>query len=131
MRLECQELGLAFDNIKDRMLAENVANGELGDKLAGWPAWIQNVKYPNCPGCGRRMAHVFQVDSEGHVPFMFGDAGCARITHVLDISLDLGHEVVRRLDLPHVQCGPQGAGQSAGDPGNDVIEGETPGTPEL
>src|SRR5262249_50569020 len=42
--------------------------------------------------------------------------------HVFDVSLDLGHEVVCRLDSPHVQCGPQGAGQSAGDPGDDEIE---------
>jgi uncharacterized protein YwqG len=80
VRLECEELGLVFDKIKDPMLAENIANSELGDKLAGWPAWIQNVEYPNCPRCGRRMVYVFQMDSEDNVPFMFGDAGCGHIT---------------------------------------------------
>jgi hypothetical protein len=55
-------------------------NSTLGDKLASWPAWIQNVEYPNCPRCARRMAHLFQVDSEHNVPFMFGDAGCGHIT---------------------------------------------------
>ena len=60
--------------------AEEIASSEPGDKLAGWPAWVQGVEYPNCPRCGRRMAHVFQVDSEDHVPFMFGDAGCGHIT---------------------------------------------------
>jgi uncharacterized protein YwqG len=80
VRLECGELALVFDKIKDDMLAENIANSELGDKLAGWPAWIQNVEYPNCPRCGRRMAHVFQMDSEDNVPFMFGDAGCGHVT---------------------------------------------------
>src|SRR5262245_17791262 len=43
--------------------------------------------------------------------------------YVFDVSLDLGHEVVCRLNPPHVQCGSQGAGQSASDPGDDVIEG--------
>jgi uncharacterized protein YwqG len=80
VRLECPALGLVFDKIKDDYLAENIANSKLGDKLAGWPAWVQNVEYPDCPRCGRRMAHVFQVDSEDNVPFMFGDAGCGHIT---------------------------------------------------
>jgi uncharacterized protein YwqG len=80
VRLECEELGLAFDNIRDSYLAENVANSELGDKLGGWPAWVQNVEYPHCSRCGRRMVHVFQVDSEDNVPFMFGDAGCGHVT---------------------------------------------------
>jgi hypothetical protein len=80
VKLECPELGPVFDTIKHHMLAENIANSELSDKLAGWPAWIQNVEYPNCPRCGRRMVLVFQVDSEDNVPFMFGDAGCGHVT---------------------------------------------------
>jgi uncharacterized protein YwqG len=84
VRLECEELGLVFDNIKDDMLAENIADSELGDKLAGWPSWIQNVEYPDCPRCGKRMIHVFQVDSEDNVPFMFGDSGCGHVTQCPD-----------------------------------------------
>src|SRR5262249_40249616 len=80
VRLECEELGLVFEGVRDSDLAENITNSEAGDKLAGWPAWIQNVEYPNCPRCGRRMAHVFQVDSEDNIPFMFGDAGCGHLT---------------------------------------------------
>ncbi|MGD1713874.1 DUF1963 domain-containing protein [Dapis sp. BLCC M172] len=51
-----------------------------GDKLAGWPLWIQGIEYPNCPICGETMRLVFQVDSEDNLPFMFGDAGCGYIT---------------------------------------------------
>ncbi|MEO0456606.1 MAG: hypothetical protein AAF152_08490, partial [Cyanobacteria bacterium P01_A01_bin.114] len=51
-----------------------------GDKLAGWPAWVQGVEYPHCPTCGERMALVFQLDSEDHLPYMFGDMGCGHIT---------------------------------------------------
>jgi uncharacterized protein YwqG len=80
VRLECDELGVVFENIRDSYLAENIANSEPGDKLAGWPAWVQSVEYPHCPRCGRRMAHVLQVDSEDNVPFMFGDAGCGHVT---------------------------------------------------
>lgn len=51
-----------------------------GDKLAGWPAWIQGLEYPNCPVCGETMRLVFQVDSEDHLPYMFGDVGTGHIT---------------------------------------------------
>ncbi len=77
---ECGEFGLVFEEILAGNLAEIIANSELGDKLAGWPAWIQNVEYPSCPRCGQRMVHVFQIDSGDGVPFMFGDAGCGHIT---------------------------------------------------
>lgn len=51
-----------------------------GDKLSGWPDWIQDVEYPNCPICHQRMRLVFQLDSENNLPFMFGDVGCGHIT---------------------------------------------------
>ena len=80
VKLECVDLGLVFEDVRDAYLAETIANSLLGDKLAGWPAWIQNVEYPSCIRCERPMAHVFQVDSECGVPFKFGDAGCGHIT---------------------------------------------------
>jgi uncharacterized protein YwqG len=80
VNLACEELGLRFEDIRDRSLAENIANGQQGDKLAGWPAWVQHVEYPACPRCGRRMVLVFQVDSEDHIPFMFADVGCGHVT---------------------------------------------------
>jgi uncharacterized protein YwqG len=50
------------------------------DKLSGWPGWVQGVEYPSCTACGARMQLVFQIDSEDHVPWMFGDMGCGHIT---------------------------------------------------
>jgi hypothetical protein len=38
-------------------------------------------------GCMKRdevVKHVFQVDSEDNVPFMFGDVGCGHITRCPD-----------------------------------------------
>jgi uncharacterized protein YwqG len=52
----------------------------LGDKLAGWPHWIQGVEYPDCPTCGERMRLVFQIDSRDNLPFDFGDVGCSHVT---------------------------------------------------
>lgn len=51
-----------------------------GDKLAGWPYWVQDVEYPDCPECGARMRLVFQVDSGDNLPYDFGDCGCGHIT---------------------------------------------------
>lgn len=51
-----------------------------GDKLGGWPAWVQGVEYPNCPECEAEMELVFQIDSEDNVPHMFGDVGTGHLT---------------------------------------------------
>jgi uncharacterized protein YwqG len=51
-----------------------------GDKLAGYPLWIQGIEYPHCPVCGETMRLVFQLDSEDNLPVMFGDVGCGHIT---------------------------------------------------
>lgn len=52
----------------------------LGDKLGGWPHWIQGVEYGKCDKCGEAMRLVYQVDSEDVLPHMFGDSGCGHIT---------------------------------------------------
>lgn len=54
------------------------------DKLLGWPHWVQDPEYPDCPECGKTMRLVFQIDSEDNLPYMFGDTGCAHITQCED-----------------------------------------------
>ncbi|MFT3686107.1 MAG: DUF1963 domain-containing protein [Phycisphaerales bacterium] len=51
-----------------------------GEKLLGWPYWVQWVEYLDCPECGERMTYVFQVDSERNIPYMFGDMGVGHIS---------------------------------------------------
>lgn len=51
-----------------------------GEKLGGWPAWIQGVEYPTCPVCGSSMRFVLQIDSEHNLPIMFGDVGTGHVT---------------------------------------------------
>ncbi len=80
LRLQCPELSFDVTYPMNDCPAEEIALSELGDKLAGWPAWVQGVEYPHCPRCNLRMIHVFQVDSEDNIPFMFGDVGCGHIT---------------------------------------------------
>jgi uncharacterized protein YwqG len=73
------EAGLQFANV-DFDTAHAVSEPQSGDKLSGWPYWVQGVEYQNCPQCGQRMDFVFQIDSEKNLPFMFGDVGCGHIT---------------------------------------------------
>ena len=51
-----------------------------GEKLGGWPMWVQAAEYPDCPQCGTQMVLLFQIDSEKNLPHMFGDCGCGHIT---------------------------------------------------
>lgn len=51
-----------------------------GDKLGGWPHWIQGVHYPGCSKCRSPMELVFQIDSNDNLPFMFGDSGAGHLT---------------------------------------------------
>jgi predicted DNA-binding WGR domain protein len=50
-----------------------------GDKLAGYPHWSQGMEYPGCPICREPMRLVFQLASEDHLPYMFGDMGTGHI----------------------------------------------------
>ena len=54
------------------------------DKLGGWPSWIQGAEYPHCPRCDGQMHLVMQIDSNDHVPFMWGDFGIGHITQCRD-----------------------------------------------
>nr|WP_293105517.1 hypothetical protein [Okeania sp. SIO2F4] len=72
---EALEFGIELD---DELYEDNFPIE--GDKLAGWPLWIQGIEYPNCPICDERMRLVFQVDSEDNLPYMFADGGCGHIT---------------------------------------------------
>ena len=81
----CKELGLELlDADIDLGVAEAISLAEPGDKLGGWPAWVQGVEYPPCSQCQRPMRLVLQVDSEDNVPHMFGDVGCGHITQCPD-----------------------------------------------
>jgi hypothetical protein len=51
-----------------------------GEKLGGWPAWVQSLEYPDCPRCGSRMTFLLQIESEQLLPVMFGDLGTGHVT---------------------------------------------------
>jgi hypothetical protein len=75
---EAEELGIEYpDDLADE---DDLEVARTGDKLGGWPAWVQGVEYPDCPQCGAQMALVLQIESEEHVPVMFGDLGTGHVT---------------------------------------------------
>ncbi len=76
---ELEELEIDLSDEEAEMLYEQ-DYPKTGDKLLGWPAWVQGIEYPECPDCGDRMKFIFQIDSEDNLDYMFGDVGCAHIT---------------------------------------------------
>ena len=81
--IESQEFGVKLEGAMDDLdveFSKQVTPCHGGDKLAGWPHWIQHVEYPTCPKCNRQMELVFQIDSEDNLPCLLGDGGCGHIT---------------------------------------------------
>ena len=55
-----------------------------GDKLGGWPSWIQEKELHTCGQCGRELSLLIQIDSNDHVKFEFGDGGCGWVLWCAD-----------------------------------------------
>lgn len=56
--------------------SENIFTTIEGDKLLGWPNWLQfGTEYPIHPETGSLMEYLFQIDSQRNIPYMFGDGG--------------------------------------------------------
>lgn len=76
----CRELNLHIVGLEhiDRFGEE--VSAYAGDKLVGWPCWVQGVEYPHCPKCHAEMDFIVQLGSEDNIPYMFGDCGIGHIT---------------------------------------------------
>jgi hypothetical protein len=51
-----------------------------GDKLGGWPSWVQGPEYPRCPRCKSRMVVLLQLESNGLCHHQFGDLGAGHLS---------------------------------------------------
>jgi len=81
----CPELGVTLPDLDLALdVAETIAIAEPGDKLGGWPVWIQGVEYPACPRCRRPMELILQIDSNDNLAYMFGDVGTGHVTRCPD-----------------------------------------------
>jgi ankyrin repeat protein len=53
---------------------------QQGDKVGGWPNWVQDPDYPQCPQGDHQMRRLaLQIDSHSGVPHMWGDNGVGLI----------------------------------------------------
>ena len=51
-----------------------------GDKIGGYPAWVQDTEFPRCPACDGAMTElVLQMVSDGAAKVQFGDMGTAYV----------------------------------------------------
>ena len=66
-------------DIYDRLTNTNIYRSISGDKLWGWPCWVQSALYPSCPVCDHRMRVVFQIACD-YIPYIFGDEDRGWIT---------------------------------------------------
>ena len=77
---EHEPLGIELSDEESEALDQAGRVTLTGEKLSGWPFWIQGLEYPSCRRCERRMELLFQIDSEQSLPYMFGDLGIGHIT---------------------------------------------------
>jgi hypothetical protein len=84
---EYGELGVHLSDDEEEAAAD--AFPLAGEKLLGWPCWVQSPDYPACRVCGARMEFLFQIDSEKNLPHMFGDVGMGHITQCRDHPAEL------------------------------------------
>ena len=80
IHITCEAPEVHLEGLRDLSLPEEIAISASGDKLGGWPHWIQNRDFPVCPRCGQEMSFVLQIDSHDHLPYMFGDMGLGTLT---------------------------------------------------
>lgn len=87
---EYESLGLEMDDeVLEILEARGLGSTVDKDKLFGWPYWVQGVEYPLDRKTGQQMELLFQLDSEDHLPYMFGDSGVGHLTQSPDNKEEL------------------------------------------
>ncbi len=89
---EYAKLGIELEydgDVYDLMAEREKGLPIQGDKLFGWPYWVQSVEYPFDRKTKTEMGLLFQLDSEVNLPFMFGDVGIGHLTQSPDNKNEL------------------------------------------
>ncbi|MCP3677665.1 MAG: hypothetical protein GY721_08805, partial [Deltaproteobacteria bacterium] len=68
---DIQELGIEITDEEHDLLAD-WGLLESGDKLAGWPNWIQYPEHMPCGECGRTMEFLYQLEPHVNLGYSFG-----------------------------------------------------------
>jgi predicted DNA-binding WGR domain protein len=61
-----------------------------GDKLLGWPAWVQGAEWQKCPQCKKEMQNLLQLQSHKGLQHQWGDNGQAYLFVCLDHPTRVG-----------------------------------------
>lgn len=84
--LRCRSMGIDLKNLDTMLnkahadaLYSDVLSARAGDKLGGWPRWIQSPESISCTQCGSRMRYVFQIDADCNLEINLGDGGCGHL----------------------------------------------------
>lgn len=70
-----ESLGVALGEPAAAAAEDELDDPAEGDKLGGWPAYIQQPSLGDCPQCGQPRALLLQVASQGNLAVHFGDGG--------------------------------------------------------
>jgi uncharacterized protein YwqG len=72
---EAEQYGVLL-NDKNKVWSEYILLNNLGDKLAGWPCWAQDIEYPKCPLCNQKMDQfIFQLEEYETTNFPYPHSG--------------------------------------------------------
>ena len=63
---------------------------QAGDKLLGWPDWVQGNEWPSCPDCGKPMDLLMQMASNKGIDHQWGDSGDAYLFLCFDHPARVG-----------------------------------------
>lgn len=78
---EYDQLGLDISSEAMEYLEErNLCVPLEGDKLYGWPYWVQSEEYPVDSETEEKFSPLFQLDSQDRLHHLFGDAGIGHLT---------------------------------------------------
>ncbi|MCB9855788.1 MAG: DUF1963 domain-containing protein [Phycisphaerales bacterium] len=77
--IELNEIHKRLDDDAARRFQDSALSARGGDKLGGWPVWIQRAASIACPQCKLPMCMLFQIDSGDHLAINLGDTGCSHI----------------------------------------------------
>ncbi len=90
---ELQELGIEIPYDDYFLLEEKQVGIPFpGDKVFGWPLWLDQLNYPYCRKNHSRMESVFQFCSNDHLPWHFSDSGIGHVHESIDGSNEFAFE---------------------------------------
>jgi hypothetical protein len=81
---ELEPLGIELEDDEDERTGDIWDANDPGDKLGGWPRWVQCEDAPTCPRCARKMRLLFQLGIAGNLRLDYGGGAIGYLTRCED-----------------------------------------------